>query len=503
MRWAWLLLLLNVSCADPAPGSGPLDAGRDLVSAQDGLWDRSPLDVANLEVDQMPTNQDQATGAAAAPKLSPAPGAHLHYAAIALTTTEEGAAIHYTTDGSTPTAASRVYKGPLRLTSRLSGATLRAITVVKGKAPSAVTAGTYTRKPGMVVHFQKPASWTSPHIHYWKTTPSNLSTAWPGKPMLPEGQGWYYLHLVGEAAMNIVFSDKGGAQTTDQKLNRTEGWYDRRGDWWDMDPELLLRFAWPGGKFKAVVMSYDDGVTQDKKLAAMFSKHGMVGTFNVNSGKLGQKNYLQAAEIKVVYAGHEVATHSVTHPHLTSLTAAQINQELADDRKALEKLTGGKVRGHAYPFGSYNDAVIAEAKKVGLVYGRVVPQTKDLRLPSDLFRWRGTCHHTCAWSGAQALVSWSKQQMALLYVWGHSWELDGNKPANSWAHMEALCTLVGGKKDTWYARNVDVADYLNALRQVKWGPELQWVKSDAKQPVWIKDSGGKVVQLKPGATLAL
>ena len=48
-----------------------------------------------------------------------------------------------------------------------------------------------------------------------------------------------------------------------------------------------MRF--PGGKAKALTLSYDDGVRQDKKLIEIFNKNGIKGTFNVNSKFSGKK----------------------------------------------------------------------------------------------------------------------------------------------------------------------------------------------------------------------
>ena len=42
----------------------------------------------------------------------------------------------------------------------------------------------------------------------------------------------------------------------------------------------FLRF--PGGKSRAVTLSYDDGVVQDKKLMNIFDKYGLKATFNIN-----------------------------------------------------------------------------------------------------------------------------------------------------------------------------------------------------------------------------
>ena len=46
------------------------------------------------------------------------------------------------------------------------------------------------------------------------------------------------------------------------------------------------------GKNKAITFSYDDGVTQDKRLIEIFNKYDLKGTFNINSGLLGRDGTL-------------------------------------------------------------------------------------------------------------------------------------------------------------------------------------------------------------------
>jgi hypothetical protein len=64
--------------------------------------------------------------------------------AISITSTTEGVAIFYTTDGSTPTTASTLYTGPL--TMNVSGVTIKAIAVKGGWINSAVGSGAVTLK---------------------------------------------------------------------------------------------------------------------------------------------------------------------------------------------------------------------------------------------------------------------------------------------------------------------------------------------------------------------
>ena len=44
---------------------------------------------------------------------------------------------------------------------------------------------------------------------------------------------------------------------------------------------MIMRFQ--GGLKKALTLSYDDGAKQDVRLVEIMAKHGLKGTFNVNS----------------------------------------------------------------------------------------------------------------------------------------------------------------------------------------------------------------------------
>ena len=66
---------------------------------------------------------------------------------------------------------------------------------------------------------------------------------------------------------------------------------------------------YPEGKAKAVTFSYDDGVPQDRRLAAIFDKYGMKATFNFNSNICRKENFTKE-EIKEIFLskGHECSS---------------------------------------------------------------------------------------------------------------------------------------------------------------------------------------------------
>ena len=45
---------------------------------------------------------------------------------------------------------------------------------------------------------------------------------------------------------------------------------------------IFMRY--PGQRAKALTLSYDDGVQQDQRLISIMRRHGLRGTFNINTG---------------------------------------------------------------------------------------------------------------------------------------------------------------------------------------------------------------------------
>lgn len=68
---------------------------------------------------------------------------------------------------------------------------------------------------------------------------------------------------------------------------------------------------------------------------------------------------------RLAEAGWEVASHTRSHPKLTSLSDAKLRDELAGSRSALIQRIGGSCGSLAYPFGYYDDRVIRFARAAG------------------------------------------------------------------------------------------------------------------------------------------
>ena len=126
---------------------------------------------------------------------------------------------------------------------------------------------------------------------------------------------------------------------------------------------------WHGGPRvprKVVVVSFDDG-SRGWYTAAYptLRAHGWVGTMNVAVNHVGRWDISLRLLRRLVAAGWELDSHSLTHPDLTVLGDRELQREVAGSRRRLRKLFGAPVDFFCYPAGRYNAAVIAAVRTAG------------------------------------------------------------------------------------------------------------------------------------------
>ncbi len=227
------------------------------------------------------------------------------------------------------------------------------------------------------------------------------------------------------------------------------------------------------GKMKAVTFSYDDGVTQDIRLAALFNKYGLKATFNINSGLLGQtatlKPYgvlvnhskVRAADVPSIYEGHEVAAHTLTHPTLTHVSdEKEIIRQVEEDRLSLSDMVGYEVVGFAYPGGGVNfNSHIAELLRAntGVKYCRTTVSNASFARQENLYEFSPTVYHHRDMDEMFALgerfLALEPNEPAIFYIWGHSYEFD---IADTWGRFEEFLAMISGKSDIFYGTNKEV-----------------------------------------------
>jgi len=269
------------------------------------------------------------------------------------------------------------------------------------------------------------------------------------------------------------------------------------------------KFTFPDRKYKAFVISFDDGMVQDRKLVEIFNRYGIKGTFHLGSGFLGQEAswmeieenyYVTAEEIADLYAGHEISSHTINHPHLETLSEEDIRHEVLDDKLELERITGGVVTSLAYPFGTYSDLVIEVISDIGITNARTINETGNFLLPENLYQWHPTCHISNAIAYGNSFLALANEEMSLFQIWGHSWEMEYQN-VYDWNFVDDFCKMIGNKNDIWYASAGEVADYINGILRLMLIEGNTIYNPADNITVWIKNDDS-VVELNPGESLA-
>lgn len=284
-----------------------------------------------------------------------------------------------------------------------------------------------------------------------------------------------------------------------------------------MSLQMHDRLLWPEGRRKAFTVSYDDGVTQDIRLIELLNRYGIKGTFNLNSGLLGQSgminvgkkpathNKVRPEEVKSIYAGHEIASHGLYHTTICNTDSTRCLNEILTCRKELEALMEQPLTGYAYAFGGYDNTVLEALKDCGITYARTIKATYNFDIPENFLIWNPTCHHDDEML-PQLTERFLKDTspfplLKLFYVWGHCYEFDQN---DNWDHIEGFLERMSGHEDIWYATNGEIESYVSAYRRLVFSVDGRFVYNPTCTSVWVGAIGSDaVVKIKSGCVTTL
>jgi peptidoglycan/xylan/chitin deacetylase (PgdA/CDA1 family) len=118
---------------------------------------------------------------------------------------------------------------------------------------------------------------------------------------------------------------------------------------------------------------------------------------------------------QLAVAGWEIGSHTVTHPRLTSLGDSELAEELSRSREACSERLGTECRSLAFPYGDYDDRVVAATKEAG--YSAAATLSARLHRPEPL-RWpRVGVYHADDMHRFRAKVSPSVRRLRSMRAW--------------------------------------------------------------------------------------
>ena len=227
----------------------------------------------------------------------------------------------------------------------------------------------------------------------------------------------------------------------------------------------------PGGKTKAFTLSYDDGVLQDVRFVALLNQYGLKGTFNLNSELMEQRfqwvhesglvvQRLAPEETRTLYDGHEIASHTLTHPFLMDADEGEICRQMGGDKANLERWYGREVAGFAAPFDFFSQTMADCARRCGFSYARAPEESRSYTPPRDFFWWKPGIFHLDP--DLETFVEGflkTEECPAVCQIVGHSYDLDTE---NMWERMERLFQRVSQAPDVAFLTHIEIVRCLDA-----------------------------------------
>ncbi len=194
---------------------------------------------------------------------------------------------------------------------------------------------------------------------------------------------------------------------------------------------------------KPLLLTFDDGYASVAEYALPVMRlKGLKGVVYVPTDFIGRENFwdvqwsnrryrhLTEHEMQTLLgAGFELGSHGCSHRALTTLLPKEIWRELQESKRRLEEISGQNVFSLCYPFGRFNEQVLAMARESGYRFGlasvhyrRFANGPGNLALPRfNIYRFDGARSVrrklNMNFRSALAYRDWLFQQGARATVW--------------------------------------------------------------------------------------
>ncbi len=170
-------------------------------------------------------------------------------------------------------------------------------------------------------------------------------------------------------------------------------------------PEIV----WGNRAPKQVIFSFDggSGAESGEEILAALKKHDVTGTFFL-TGKFAEQN--PGLVKKIAADGHEIFNHTYSHPNLTTLSEAEIRDELARADAAIKKLTGKSTKPYFRPpYGARDARVLAVAAGAGY---------QSVYWTTDVLDWKESEGVTAAAAQARIFRNLEPGALFLMHIGG-------------------------------------------------------------------------------------
>lgn len=199
---------------------------------------------------------------------------------------------------------------------------------------------------------------------------------------------------------------------------------------------------------KIFIFSFDDGTVWDGRFVELLNRYDMKATFNLNSGLEDFVWYFEdrfpirrrkLIETVAQYRGHEVASHTLTHPWLNTLTPPQLSREVGEDCENLKQIFGLSEIGFGVPFTACGEREINIIRKF-VRYIRLSELSDSFEPPADPYHIPIHSLYNAP-DVREKIARFAENDLpaSLFVMAGHSYEFE---VLDHWGYMEELLQYI-------------------------------------------------------------
>jgi len=236
--------------------------------------------------------------------------------------------------------------------------------------------GTKSTKITMSNYVDGDAKWFFDPITSMQPGQQYRFTTWYKTNVTPHAVAMFIMADGSEQYFGMPITQPSGSTTAWQKYSDTFSvpagavsgsvfLYISQNGWLQTDDYSLSTYHPNGFSRPLLTMTFDDGHEENATNALpLLNQRGLKSTQCFATSFIeGQSQQVKNGVLAFKNSGHEICSHTVTHPFLTTVNPATLTYEMQHSKQYLESLVGQPVTNFASPYGDYNAAVVTEAKK--------------------------------------------------------------------------------------------------------------------------------------------
>lgn len=236
--------------------------------------------------------------------------------------------------------------------------------------------GTKSAKVTMNNYVDGDAKWFFDPITSLKPGSQYRFTAWYKTNVTPHAVAMFIMADGSEQYFGMPIAQPSGSTTAWQKYSDTFSvpagavstsvfLYINQNGWLQTDDYSLADYSPSGFTRPLLTMTFDDGHEDNATNALPLLNQAGLKTTQCYATTFieGQSQTAINGVLAFKNSGHEICSHTVTHPFLTTVNSTNLTYELQHSKQYLQTLTGQPINNFASPYGDYNAAVNNEIKK--------------------------------------------------------------------------------------------------------------------------------------------